>query len=117
VPYGLYQLHGIQIKDILALGVIAELLVIPGEAENIMDIEGGSSQDIALQGNSVSIPGDHLENRLQAHQFEPNTGCQTAQTGYRGLIVGNVDGIHIMLDHFRLLGDYLSTAAAGGTTL
>jgi hypothetical protein len=113
----LYQLDGIQIKDILSLGTIAELLVISGKTKNIIEIEGGSSQDIALEGNSVSIPGDHLENRLKAHQLETNTGCQAAKACYRSLIVGYIDGVHIILYHFCLFGDYFSFAAAGGTTL
>jgi hypothetical protein len=110
-------LHGIQIEDILALGIIAKLLVIAGQTQDVMDVKGCGAQNVALQSNSVSVSGNHLQGRFQAHEFEVDAGCQAAKARDRGLIVGYVDGIYMVLDHFCLFGDSLSIAATRGTAL
>jgi hypothetical protein len=92
VPYRLDQLHRIEIKDILGLGWSPKRLMITGEAEDVVDAKGGGTEHIALQGNPVAVPDHHLQYRVKALQFQMDTGGQAAQPGYRGLVVGNVDG-------------------------
>ena len=82
-----------------------------------MNVKRGGSQNVALQSNPVSVPGDHLQNRLQPHQLNPDNGSQTAKTGDRRLIVCYINGIYIILDHLGLLCDHISIAAPRGPTL
>ena len=103
--------------NVLSLGAVAETLVISGQAEDVEDIEGGRAQDVALEGDPVPIPGHHLQNRLQPHQFQADAGGQTAQAGHGGLVVRHVDGVHMVFDHFGLAGDHFRIAAAGGPNL
>ena len=103
--------------DVLSRGAVAETLVIAGQAENVVDIEGSRAQDIALEGDPVPIPGHHLQHRLQPHQFQADAGGQTAQAGHGGLVVRHVDGVHMIFDQFGLAGDHFGVAAAGGPDL
>jgi hypothetical protein len=55
--------------DVLPLGIVAEALMIAGQTEHIGDVKRSCAQNIALQGNAVAVPGDHLQDRLQAHEL------------------------------------------------
>jgi hypothetical protein len=82
-----------------------------------MDVKGCGTQNVALQRDSVSVSGNHLQDRFQTHEFQVNAGCQAAEARDRGLIVGYVDGIYMILDHFCLLGDSLSITTTRGPAL
>ena len=114
-PDGLDELHGINIEDVLPLRIVTKLLMISRETEYIKDIERGGSQNITLQGNSVPVPHHHLKHGFQSHQFEANAGSQTAKSGHRSLIVSDVNGIHMVLDHLGLFGNGLPIASPGWT--
>ena len=77
-----------------------------------MNIKRGGTQNVALQSDPVPVSYDHLQNRLQTHQLEANASRQAAHPRHRCLIVGNVDGIYVILDHFGLFGDHIRVAAA-----
>ena len=85
--------------DILALGAVAKALVVPGETEDIIDAEGGGPQDIRLQGHPITVPGNHLEHGLDAHEFEMDTGGQGGHAGHGGLVVRDIHRIHMVFDH------------------
>ena len=104
MPDGLNELHGIKIEYILGLRVITKALVVAGQAEHIVDAKRGGTQDIGLQGDPVSVSHYHLQDRFQTLQLQMDTGRQTAQSGDRGLIVGNIDGID-MIFYYVALGD------------
>jgi len=85
--------------------------VVAGEAEEIMDPEGGGPQDVALQGDAIPVPGGHLQDGLQTQELDADAADQRAHAAHRGLIVGDVDGVHIVLDHLGLLIDHLTVGA------
>ena len=45
--------------------MIAELRVIAGKAQHGIDAMGISADDIGLHGQPVTVPGDHLQDRVK----------------------------------------------------
>ena len=111
------KLGGVQVEDVGAVGVVAEVLVVAGEAEDVVDPEGGGPQDVALQGDAVAVPGHHLQDRLQAHELDADARGQAAHAAHRGLVVGDVDGVHVVLDQVGLVVDHRAVGAPGRTHL
>jgi hypothetical protein len=109
-------LHGINVKDILALGLVSEYLMISGQTEDIIDIKRRSPQDIALYGDPVSVPDNHLQNRFEPHQLEMDAGSEATEPRHGSLIVGYIDGIHIVFNHFGLFSNRFRVTPPGGTT-
>ena len=112
VPDRLQQLHGIKVENILAPGTVSEYLVVTGQAEDVVYIKGSGPENIALQGNSVPVAGDHLQYRLYSHEFQMDTGSQAAEAGNRGLVVRYINRIHIILEQLTLFFDDLGVAAS-----
>jgi hypothetical protein len=108
---GLDELHGIQVEHVLPLGAVSEALVVAGQAQDVVDVEGGSTEDVALQGDAIAVADDHLQHRLQPHQFQADAGRQAAEAADRGLVVGDVDGVHVVLDQLGLVDDVRRVAA------
>ena len=79
-----------------------------------MDVKRRGTQDIALNGDSISVPHHHLQDRFQPHEFEVNTGRQTGEAHHTGLVVRDIDGVHMILDHFGLFRDRRRIASPGG---
>ncbi len=100
--------------DILSLGTVSETLVVAGQAEDVVDIKGSRPQDITLKGDSVPVPGDHLQDRFQPHEFQSDAGGQATQTGHGGLVVGYIDGINMVFNHFSLADDPFAGRCRGG---
>ena len=72
VPHQLHrldELDGVHVEDVRRLGWSPKLLVVAGEAEDVVDAEGGRAQDIALEGDAVPVPGGHLQDRLEPHEL------------------------------------------------
>jgi hypothetical protein len=105
MPDSLNELHGVEIEDILGLGIIAETLVITGQTENIVNSKRCSPENITLQGYPVTISYHHLEHRVDPLLLQVYTGRQAAQPGNRGLIVGDIDRIHMIPDQISFFDD------------
>ena len=88
------------------------MLVVAGEAEEIINPEGGGPQDVALQGDAIPVPGSHLQDGLQPHEFHADDAGQAAQAAHRGLVVGDVDGVNMVLDELPLVLDHLTVGTA-----
>ena len=112
----LNQLGGVEVKDVDSLGVIAKVLMVPSETEDIMNAERSGSKDITLDADAVSVSGNHLQYGLQPHLLDADASGQTTQAHHRGLVVGDVYGIHVILDEVRLLLHHLTIGATGRTT-
>ena len=52
--------------DVLGVGVVAEALVIAGEADDVPDTQDGRAQDVGLHGEAVAVAAGHLHDRLEA---------------------------------------------------
>jgi len=89
--------------------------MITGQAEYVVDAEGCGAQNVTLQGNSVPVADHHLQHRIKPHALQMNAGSQTAESGYRSLIVGDVYRIHVILDQFSLFLDMGRITGSWGT--
>jgi hypothetical protein len=98
---------GVQIEDVLGLGMVPEGLMVAGEAQEVFDPQGGGPQHIALQADAVHVPGDHLHHRLHAHLQEEFAGCHGAEAHHRGLVVGDVYRVPVPLQKIGLVAEML----------
>jgi hypothetical protein len=104
-PHGhVDELHRIQIKNRLGFLVVAQLYVVAGEQQHIVDAQGISGQQIALQGDAVAVPAGQLINRLDALLLQGDTGGQRSQAHHGRLVVGHIDGVDPTLQIFGFLG-------------
>jgi hypothetical protein len=61
------ELHGVDVVYVFGLGVVAELLVVAGEAEHVSYAQGVYPQDIGHHGQAVAVPAHHLKVGLEPH--------------------------------------------------
>ena len=108
------QLDGVEVEDPFGLGLIPEGLVIAAQTEDVADPEGRGAQNVGLEGNAVSVAGDHLEHRVEPFLAEQGTGRQTAQADHPGLIVRHIHAVHKPWQKISLLPDSSGSAPFGG---
>jgi hypothetical protein len=95
--------------------VIAENLVIAGQAEYVSDSQAIGTQQVALDGYAVAVPAGHLENRLQSVMVNMQTGRQTGHPYHRGLTVGDISGVNIIFQQAGI-GNYPFRGSVLGRT-
>ena len=109
---GRREAHRVQIEDRLGLGLIALAWVVSLEHQKVGDPERRGCEQLALQGDAVSIAArelqDGLDTVLQKHargdrRFEVRAGTRA---------VGHVDGVGESLER-RGLGEQFSEIARG----
>ncbi len=113
VPHHSQQLHRIKIKNPLGAGVIAEFLMVAGEAEEIFQAQGGGPQNIALHPDPVAVAAGHLDDRLHPFRLGDESGPDAGHPDNRGLAVGDIDRIHMTLEQPGLLPHHLRVGALG----
>ncbi len=91
--------------------MIAEYLMIPGQAEQVGDSEGSGAQYIALRGDSVAVAADHLHHRIEAFFEQYLAGCQAAHAHHTGLIIRHVAGIDVAFQDFRFFAHHFGSGA------
>ena len=82
--------HGVQVKDVPGLWMVPETLVVTGKTEHVSDTHGIGAQDITLNGQTVSIPADHLENGLNPFLYQYRGSGPAGHSNYRCLIIGDI---------------------------
>ncbi len=107
------QLDGVHIEDPLGAGMVAELLVIAGKAEQIFQPQGRGPQDIALHPDPIAVAAGHLDNRLHPFRLGKESGSDTGHPHNGGLAVGDIDRINLALKQTRLLPHHFRVAALG----
>ena len=110
-------LKGVDVPHGLGLGVVAQGLVVAGEAQHVLDTHGGGTQDVRLDRDPVAVPGHHLH-----HGFEPLVehqpgGADRAHAHDGGLVVGHIGGVHASLEQSRKLPHLLGVGTLRGTQL
>ena len=60
------QLDGIHVENTLSAGMIAELLVITGKAEQVFQTKGTGTEDVTLHADTVPVATGHLDDRLNS---------------------------------------------------
>jgi hypothetical protein len=111
------QLGGVDVEHALGLGVVAELLVIAGQAEQVANSQGRSTQDVGLHGQPVAVPADHLVVGLQAFFDGEQRGGPAGHSDHGGLVIGNIDGIHIADQGFGFFANRRHVGSAGRSQL
>ena len=98
----------------LAWGWSPRNWVVAGEAQEVLDPHGRGAQDVALEGDAVHVPGNHLHHRFNPHFQEDfggghgTEGSQNTNGEQIRLGVGNdtlgvsLAGLQFKTDGFRL---------------
>ena len=90
---GLNQVDRINVVDPHGPGMVAQVLVVTSQAENIADAERGGSQKVALQSQPVAVAHHHLHQGLRTSFLDQETPGEARHAHHRGLVVGHVDRI------------------------
>ena len=87
--------------------MIAELLVVAGQTEEVLQPQGGSRQHVGLHRDPVAVAAGHLDDRLHALSLGQQARADGRHAHNGGLAVGDVDRIHLALEQPRLGADHL----------
>ena len=92
------ELDGVDVVDVLRHRVIAELLVVAGEANEIVDAVGRRAENVGLHGDAVAVPADHLHDGVHALVLDDQGRGERRHADHRGLVVGDVHAVHESLE-------------------
>ena len=92
------KLDGIHVKDPFCAGMVAELLVVTGQAQQILQTESTCTQDITLHADPVSVTACHLDYRFYPFGLSQESGSDARHTDHSCLAVCNVDSINITFE-------------------
>ena len=70
-------------------------------------------QDVALEGDAVPVPRDHLQYRLHPQGLEADAGRKRAHPADGGLVVRDVDGVDMVFDQGGFFADRFGIASPG----
>ena len=109
LPNHAQELDGIHIKDTLGPRMVAKFLMVPGQAEQVLQPQGRGSQQVALHTDPVPVPAGHLDDRFHSFGLGDQAGTDTGHPDNGGLAVGDIDRVHVSFqdtglfpDHFRI---------------
>jgi hypothetical protein len=97
----------IHVEDTPGARLIADGNIVAGEAEYVLDAHGGSSQQITLDGNAVSVATVQLKHCLVASAGKQRATANTTHVAVGASPVGGVNGIAALGQHQRVLVDIL----------
>ena len=72
--------------------MVAQLGVVAGEAEDVLDAEHGGGKQVGLQSHAVPVPAGELIDGVEARILQRLAGGQRAQTHDGGLVIRDVHG-------------------------
>ena len=75
------------------------------------------AEDVALHGDAVAVPADHLHHRLDAHLHQERGDGHAGHADHGRLVVGDVHRVHRAAQQLRLLAHELHVGARGGPEL
>ena len=116
-PHHTEHLDGVHVKDPFGARMVAELLVITGQAEQVLQPQGRGAQDIALHPDPVPVAAGHLDNRLHPLGLDDQAGGNTGHPDNGGLTVGDIDRVHMALQQPGLFAHHLGVAVLGRSQL
>ena len=111
------QRHGVQIEHRLGLGMVAQLGVVAGQAQNVVDAQHGGAQQVGLQRDAVAVAAGQLEDGGKPRVLQHLAGGQTAQPHDGGLVIGHVDVVDAGEVFLRLLHQTVDVDALGRADL
>ncbi len=80
-------------KTFLRIGVVAEGLVIAGQAEQVAHPQRVGAQQVALDRQAVAVAAGHLDDRFQPFLDDDGPGADAGHAHDGGLVVGDVDRV------------------------
>ena len=107
--------HGIELSDPEDTLQKAWESLNPDHAEktkDILDAQRPGSQNVGLEGYSISISRHHLHNGLDSHLLQMDARRDAGHANYRSLIVGDVDRVGAIFQELSLFNNYGSVSAA-----
>ena len=69
------ELYGVHVVDVLARRMIAKVLMIAAQAQDIPDAQGVGPEDVALNRDAVAVATGDLDHRLQSFGEGEDTRC------------------------------------------
>ena len=97
--------------------MVTKALMVAGETDEVIDAQRGSAEDIALDGDPVSVPADHLHNRIKTHLLQYEGRGKTAHPHDTCLIIGDIDGVDIPFQKSAFFPYYFRISAPWRTAL
>ena len=73
--HALEERDGVEVEHVFRRGVVAEFLVVAGEAEHVADAQGPRAEHVGLRGDAVAVSRDHLHDGLHAFLHEDGAGA------------------------------------------
>ena len=91
---GLQQLDRIQIKDRFPCTVVAKGDMVAGKGQHIPYPHGSRAEQLALQGQAVTVTAGDLEDGLDPLPLQQGRRSKGGYAHRRTLVVGDVDCVH-----------------------
>ena len=111
------QRHRVEVEHGLCLRMVAQLRVVAGEAQNVVDAEHSGAQKVGLERDAVAVAAGQLEDGGKACVLEDLAGGKTAQTHDGRLVIGDVDIVHAGEIFLRLFYQAVDMNSLGGADL
>ncbi len=108
------QMDGIYVINILGFGMITPDAMIAAKAEQVADAQGGRAQQIGLDRQAVAIATSHLGDRFDAMTHEQRCHRDAGHPHAGRLIVGDINGIGVIFEQRRIVGDAGQIHPLGG---
>jgi hypothetical protein len=86
-----HEVAAVEVEHRLRLGLVAELGVVAGEHQDVVDAQRRGTDQIALQRKPVAVAAGHLEDRLEPALHEEMRGDEAGEVYLRTGAVGDVD--------------------------
>jgi hypothetical protein len=105
------QLDRIEVEDRARIGVIAELAVVSGEDQQVLDPQCRGAEQVGLQRHPVAVATGDLQDRLDAVPLQLAGQHQGTEAHVGALVVGDVDRRHPLqpgshIEHRRQVGPF-----------
>ena len=94
--------------------MVAHLGVVAGEAQDVVNAQSGSAQQLGLQSDTVTVTAGQLQNGGQTGILQHNASGQAAHTHDGGLVIGNIDSSNAGQVFLGFLNNMGSVDALGG---
>ena len=93
--------------------MVAHSGVVAGQAQDVVNAHGSGTQQVGLQGDTVTVAAGSLVDGVQTGVLQSDTGSQGGGTHDGGLVVGDVDGIQVLQVHGGFLNQVLQVDTLG----
>ncbi|MCY1544156.1 hypothetical protein D9M68_800160 [compost metagenome] len=97
------QRHRVQVEYRLGLGMIAGLHAVAGQTEDVGGAHRGAAEDLALDGDAVTVAAGDLHDGGVADPGQQRTDADAGHVAVGPRTVGGIDGIDVAVEDRRAL--------------